>query len=155
MGHSFHLEVVIVSLYWEVHVAVYCETLSSSFPVTSSIVVLWHPTILFALGSPGKTATIQGFPEANPPTEAVMVSPRIAPVISRFNSLTEVVMISTYHLSSSVWSHGMRGPASLTTSPVGMIQATILMGLGTSMGPDGVWSTSATVGKGIGSTGVD
>ena len=97
MGHLFCLEAVIVSLYWEVCVAVYYETLSSSFPVTSSMVALGHPTTLFVLGSPGKTATIRCFLEANPPTKVIMVSLRIAPVISRFNSLTEAVMSQSAH----------------------------------------------------------
>ena len=88
------LEAAIVSLYWEVCVVIYCEILSSSFPVTSFMVVLGCPTTLFALGSPGKTATIQRFPEANPSNEVGMASPRITPVISRFNSLIEVFTIS-------------------------------------------------------------
>ena len=122
--------------------------------MTSSMVVLGCPTVLFALVSPGKTAVIWGFPETNPPAEVVTVSLRITPDISRFNSLTEVVTISTYHLSSLVWSDKMRGPASLTTSPVGIIQATVPMGLGASMGPDGIWLTSSMAGKEISLTGV-
>ena len=118
------------------------------------MVALGHPTTLFALGSQGKTATIQGVPEANPPPKVVTVSPGIAPVISRFNSLTKVVTISTYYLSSLVWYNRIRGPANLTTGPVGMIWAIIAMGLGASMGPDGIWSTLATVGKRIGLIGV-
>ena len=99
----------------------YCEPLSRSFTVTSSTVVLGCPTVLFAWINPGKNAAIWGFPEANPPAEAVMFLLRITPVVSRFNSLTEAVTISTYCLSSLVWSNRMRGPASLTTSPVGII----------------------------------
>ena len=85
-------------------------------------------------------------------------------------------MIRTYNLSSLVWSDGMRGPVSSTMDPVVQaIQATTLMGLvawlvnmpcevstsglagrgmvplsgGASMGPGGVLSTLAVVGKGI------
>ena len=139
------------------------------------MVALGCPITLFAEVSPGRTAAIWGFLEATSPTEVVMVSLRITPVVSRFSLLTEAVTISTYCLLSLVWSDGMRGPVSLTTDPVvGTIWAITSMGLvawpvgtpfgistsglarrgvaslssGAFVGPGGVWSTLTTVGKG-------
>ena len=105
-----------------------------------------------------------------------MVSPRMTPVTSRFNLLTKTVMIRTYCLSSSVWSHGMGRPVSSTMDLVmGAIHTIVLTELvaglvsmpcevstsglarigmapfpcGTSMGPGRVRPTLTTVGKGI------
>ena len=170
-GCSFHLKVVFVFFYsWEVCDVLYSESSSRFFTM-----VLGHPITLFGL-RPRRTAAIWGFLEAGSPTEAVMVSPRMTPVTSRFNLLTEMVTIRTYCLSSLVWLHGMGGPVSSTTDPVmGAINAIVLMGLvawlvsmpcevptsgstrigmvplssGASVQPGGVWPTLTAVGKRI------
>ena len=94
------------------------------------MMVLGCPITLLALASPGRTATIWGFLEATPLVKVVTMSLRITPIASKFNLLTKAVMTSTYYLLSLIWSDGMRGPVSLTTSPVvGTNGATAPIGL--------------------------
>ena len=82
------------------------------------MVVPWWPTTFLPLVGPWGTATIWGFSEATLLTEAVTVSLRVTPVASKFRLPIEAVTTNMHHLSSSAWSDGARGPASLTNDLV-------------------------------------
>ena len=104
----FCLKVVIISFSFREVISVrYGNPHSTCLLTSSSMVVPWLPITLPPLMCPWRTATIQGFWKAPSPAEVVTVSPRMTPVTSKFNLLTEAVTTSMYHLSSSVWSDGV------------------------------------------------
>ena len=89
---------------------------SASFLPSSFMVASWLLIALLSGMGPGRTAAKWGFWKAIPPAEAVTVSPRMNPVVSKYMLLTEVVTTNTYHLSSSIWSGGTMGLVNSTTN---------------------------------------
>ena len=142
------------------------------------MVVPWLVIALLPLVDPGRTAAIWGFWKVTPLAEAVTVSPRMTPVASKFNLLTEAVITSMYCLSSSVWLDRTMGLVNLTTnalvgttgattsvgpvawpdgksfgaSPLGLVERTAASpSSGGSPRPGRVCLTSSTVGRAISS----
>ena len=100
-----------------------------SLLASSSMVVLWWLPSLPSLESPGREATMQGFPKVILPTEAIMVSLGVTPVASRFNHPMEVVTVSIHGFSPLTWSEDV-GETGLSPSlVVGMIQFSTIAGL--------------------------
>ena len=181
MLYSSHLEAVIIFFFLrEVGDIFYRQSPTESFPVSSSMVASWWPTTFLPLVGPGRTTTIWGFLKATLLTEAVTVSPRVTPVASNFSLPIKTVTTNMHHLSSSAWSDGVRGPASLTTNlvvgatwvstSIGLVAQPVSRSFGistsdsvkrtvaslssrVSAGPGGVCSTSNLEGKVIGSAG--
>ena len=169
-SYSSCLEAVIIfSFLGEVGDILYRWSPAKSFPASSSTVVSWWPNTF-----------LLGFLKATLPTEAVTVSLRVPLVASKFSLPIEAVTINMHLLSSSTWSDGVRGPASLNTNPVvGTTWVSTSIGLmawlvsrsfwistsvlvkrtmvslpgGVSAGPSTVCLTSTLVGKVIGSAG--
>ena len=88
---------------------------SASFLPSSFMVASWLLIALLSQMSLERTAALWGFWKATPPAEAVNVSPRSTPVVSKLKLLTEVVTTNTYCLSSFVWLGGMMGLVNSTT----------------------------------------
>ena len=85
---------------------------------------------------PGRTATIQEFWKTPPQAEAVTMSTRTTPVISKFKLLTEVVTTNMYQFSSLVQSGGTMGLINLTTDVVAdVVQPQSDLHLDQSVGP--------------------
>ena len=74
---------------------------SASFFPSSFMVAPWLLITPLAQTGPERTAAIWGFWKVPPPAEAVTMSPRTTPVISKFKLLNEVVTTNMYCFSSS------------------------------------------------------
>ena len=93
------------------------EVLTLHHSSSSFTMVPW--SLIALLAGPDRTATIQGLWKALLLGEAVTVSPRTTPVVSKFNCLIEVVMTSTYQFSPSILSSRVIGLVSSTPDMVG------------------------------------
>ena len=82
------------------------------------MVVPWLLITPLARMGPERTAAIWGFWKAPPLAEAVTMSPRMTPVVSKFKLLIKVVTTNTYHFSSSVQLGGAMGLVNLTPDAV-------------------------------------
>ena len=100
--------------WWHLHGC----SLAKSPSASSSMAVHWW---LSSLESPGREATMQGFPKVILPTEVITVSPGITPVASKFSLPMEVVTVSIHGLSPPTWSEGVGETGSSPGTVVGMI----------------------------------